>query len=181
MSWWDDLWLNEGFATYMQTLSADALYPEWKLWDQYITDDLDRCRSLDGLRSSHPVQVAIPKAEDVEQVFDAISYSKGACVVRLIYNVLGADKFRDALRIYMRRHAYGNTETDDLWNAFQEVLGESGRNQGWTVAELMSSWTQQTGYPVLKVKVASSGKALDIHQEWFVADGSVKPDDEKMS
>jgi aminopeptidase N len=181
MEWWDDLWLNEGFATFMQTLSADALFPEWKLWDQYITDDLDRARALDGLRSSHPVQVPIPKAEDVEQVFDAISYSKGACVVRVIYHVLGADKFREGLRAYMRTHAYGNTVTEDLWNALQTALGESGRNQGWTVSDLMGSWTQQMGYPVIKVKLASSGKALDLSQEWFVADGSVKPDDNKLT
>lgn len=180
MEWWDDLWLNEGFATFMQTLSADALFPDWKLWDQYITDDLDRARALDGLRSSHPVQVPIPKAEDVEQVFDAISYSKGACVVRVIYHVLGADKFRQGLRAYMRKHAYGNTVTEDLWNALQDALGESGRNQGWTVSELMGSWTQQMGYPVLKVK-QTDATTLAISQEWFVADGSVKPDDEKMS
>jgi len=181
MEWWDDLWLNEGFATFMQTLSADALFPEWKLWDQYITDDLDRARALDGLRSSHPVQVPIPKAEDVEQVFDAISYSKGACVVRVIYHVLGADKFREGLRAYMRRHAYGNTVTEDLWNALQEALGESGRNQGCTVSELMGSWTQQLGYPVIKTKLAANGDSLDLSQEWFIADGSVKPDDSKMS
>jgi aminopeptidase N len=179
MEWWDDLWLNEGFATFMQTLSADSLFPEWKLFDQYIIDDLDRARALDGLRSSHPVQVPIPKAEDVEQVFDAISYSKGACVVRVIYHVLGADKFREGLRAYMRTHAYGNTVTEDLWNALQDALGESGKNQGWTVSDLMGSWTQQMGYPVLKVKL--NGKSLDIAQEWFVADGSVKPDDDKMT
>jgi len=174
MEWWDDLWLNEGFATFMQTLSADALFPEWKLWDQYITDDLDRARSLDGLRSSHPVQVPIPKAEDVEQVFDAISYCKGACVVRIIYHVLGADKFRQGVRAYMRRHAYGNTVTDDLWAAFQEAMGPQA---GWTVQELMGSWTQQLGYPVVKVKLSGDKKSLSLKQEYFVSDGSVKPED----
>ena len=178
MEWWDDLWLNEGFATFMQTLSADALFPEWKLWDQYITDDLDRARSLDGLRSSHPVQVAIPKAEDVEQVFDAISYCKGACVVRIIYHVLGADKFKQGVRKYMRRHAYGNTVTDDLWAAFQEAMGPQA---GWTVQELMGSWTQQLGYPVLKVKLSADKKSVSVKQEYFVSDGSVKPEDANMT
>lgn len=178
MEWWDDLWLNEGFATFMQTLSADALFPEWKLWDQYITDDLDRARALDGLRSSHPVQVPIPKAEDVEQVFDAISYSKGACVVRVIYNVLGADTFKKGLQNYMKKHAYGNTVTDDLWDALQEVAG--GQN-AWTVAEMMGSWTKQMGYPVLKVAKNSSSTSLEITQEWFVADGSVNPEDSKAT
>jgi aminopeptidase N len=177
MEWWDDLWLNEGFATFMQTLSADALFPEWKLWDQYIGDDLDRARSLDGLRSSHPVQVPIPKAEDVEQVFDAISYSKGACVVRVIYHVLGDETFKRGIRAYMKKHAYGNTVTDDLWDSFQEALGDKA---DWTVRELMGSWTQQTGYPVLKVKIGADKKSLDITQEYFVADGSVKPEDEKL-
>jgi aminopeptidase N len=178
MDWWDDLWLNEGFATFMQTLSADALFPEWKLWDQYITDDLDRARSLDGLRSSHPVQVPIPKAEDVEQVFDAISYCKGACVVRVIYHVLGADKFRQGIRSYMKKHAYGNTVTDDLWDSFQEAFGDKVE---WTVSELMGSWTNQMGYPVLKVKLSPDNKSLEVVQEWFLADGSVKPDDSKLT
>ena len=178
MEWWDDLWLNEGFATFMQTLSADALFPEWKLWDQYITDDLDRARALDGLRSSHPVQVPIPKAEDVEQVFDDISYSKGACVVRVIYHVLGADTFKKGLQMYMRKHAYGNTVTDDLWDSLQEAAGPTA---GWTVADLMGSWTKQMGYPVLRVKASSGNHSLEISQEWFVADGSVKPDDSKLT
>jgi aminopeptidase N len=178
MEWWDDLWLNEGFATFMQTLSADALFPEWKLWDQYITDDLDRARSLDGLRSSHPVQVPIPKAEDVEQVFDAISYCKGACVVRIVYHVLGPEKFRQGIRAYMKKHAYGNTVTDDLWDALGAAMGNQER--GWTVAELMGSWTQQLGYPVLRVSLGGDKKSLVIRQEYFVSDGSSKPEDAGM-
>ena len=177
MEWWDDLWLNEGFATFMQTLSADALFPEWKLWDQYITDDLDRARALDGLRSSHPVQVPIPRAEDVEQVFDAISYSKGACVVRIVYHVLGAETFKKGLQMYMKKHAYGNTVTDDLWDSLQEAVG---RTQGWTVAELMGSWTQQMGYPVIRAKLGDDKKSLQLSQEWFVADGSEKPEDKTV-
>lgn len=177
MEWWDDLWLNEGFATFMQTLSADALFPEWKLWDQYISDDLDRARSLDGLRSSHPVQVPIPKAEDVEQVFDAISYAKGCCVVRVIYHVLGPEKFKAGIQQYMKRHAMGNTVTDDLWNALEEANGAS---KGWTVGELMGSWTQQMGYPVLKVKLSTEKKSLVINQDWFLADGSKRDGDDKQ-
>merc|ERR1719281_900925 len=82
MAWWDDLWLNEGFACFLQTWAADKLYPEWQLWQQFVTSDLAAALRLDSLRSSHPIQVPIGHAHEVEEVFDAISYCKGACVIR---------------------------------------------------------------------------------------------------
>ena len=195
MEWWDDLWLNEGFASFMQTLSADFLFPEWKIWDQYISEDLDVARSLDGLRSSHPVQVPIPKAEDVEEVFDAISYCKGSCLVRQLFHVLGPDTFKEGIRLYIQRHKWGNTVTDDLWSAFQAALDratlvvrsgvstpetitqfEVVSSTGWTVKELMDTWTLQMGYPLISVTRTSS--ELIFTQSWFVSDGSQLVGDE---
>jgi hypothetical protein len=160
----------------MQTLSADALFPEWRVWNQYIEDDLDAARSLDGLRSSHPVQVPIPKAEDVEEVFDAISYCKGSCIVRLLYHVMGPDAFRDGIRDYMKKHAYGNTVTDDLWNALQPHA------KGVNIRALMDSWTKQTGYPVLQVSLPATNNttSIKVRQEYFVSDGSVLEGDESL-
>ena len=144
MEWWDDLWLNEGFANWMQTFAADQLHPEWAVWEKYVESDQQRGLSLDSLRSSHPIQVPIGKAEEVEEVFDAISYSKGGSVVRMIYAVLGREKFQEGLKLYFQRHKYGNTETTDLWKAWSEVSGQP-------VDEMMGSWTSQMGFPYLKV------------------------------
>jgi puromycin-sensitive aminopeptidase len=168
MQWWDDLWLNEGFACWMQTFSADALFPQWNLWDQFCISDQSAALRLDALRSSHPIQVPIKHAEEVEQVFDAISYCKGACVIRMIHEVVGAKAFKAGLQNYLSKHSHGNTETTDLWNAWSESSGKP-------VSELMSTWTQQMGYPVLKVhsmKVDSGKVKLDVSQDWFLADGS---------
>jgi len=179
MEWWDDLWLNEGFASFMQTLSADALFPEWKIWDQYVEEDLDAARGLDGLRSSHPVQVPIPKAEDVEEVFDAISYCKGSCIVRLLYHVMGPDAFKTGIRAYMQKHAYGNTVTDDLWEALQSAVSPAGLSD-LNITQLMESWTRQTGYPVIQVDRAGD-RSIRVRQEYFVSDGSRMEGDEKYS
>jgi len=176
MRWWDDLWLNEGFASWMQTYIADILFPEWKMWEQFTTDDQGAALRLDSLRTSHPIQVPIYHAEEVEEVFDAISYSKGACVVHMVNAVLGPEHFRAGLEHYMKKHAYGNTETYDLWNAWETVSGKPIRS-------LMGSWTEQMGFPVLTVEELSRTETectLQVSQEWFLADGSlVAPEEQK--
>jgi puromycin-sensitive aminopeptidase len=119
MEWWDDLWLNEGFATWMETGVCARLYPEWSMWEQFITDMQGRALKLDALRSSHPIQVPIAKAEEVEQVFDAISYCKGGSVVRMVHAVVGEECFTRGLRNYMTAFKFGNATTDDLWSAWE--------------------------------------------------------------
>lgn len=166
MNWWNDLWLNEGFACWTQTYAADKIFPQWKMWDSFVSDDMMRAQGLDALRSSHPIQVPIRRAEEVEAVFDAISYSKGACVVRMCYELMGEKVFRDGLRIYMKRHAYGNTKTIDLWTAWQEA-------SGMDIPSLMATWTRQMGYPYLTVTNVDAAKGtFDATQRWFLADGS---------
>ena len=98
MEWWEDLWLNEGFATWMETGVTNDLYPSWSMWEQFITDMQGRALQLDALRSSHPIQVPIKNAEEVEQVFDAISYCKGGSVVRMVHAVVGETDFVGGLR-----------------------------------------------------------------------------------
>merc|ERR1719410_1854125 len=144
MEWWDDLWLNEGFANWMQTFAADQLHPEWDIWESYVGTEQQRALQLDALRSSHPIQVPIKEAHEVEEVFDAISYCKGGSVVRMIYAVLGQEKFQEGLRLYFDRHQYGNTDTTDLWKAWSDVSGKP-------IGNMMNSWTEQMGFPVLKV------------------------------
>mmetsp|Transcript_39333 Transcript_39333/g.117666 ORF Transcript_39333/g.117666 Transcript_39333/m.117666 type:complete len:889 (+) Transcript_39333:69-2735(+) len=174
MDWWDDLWLNEGFANWMQTFAADKLYPEWHIWESYVGTEQQRALQLDALRSSHPIQVPIAKAQEVEEVFDAISYCKGGSVVRMIYAVLGEEKFQEGLRLYFQRHKFGNTETTDLWNAWSEASGKA-------IGKMMNSWTEQMGFPVLKVlkdPLEAGDAEVEIEQCWFLADGSSEPGDE---
>ena len=172
MAWWDGLWLNEGFAAWMEHFCIDALYPEYEIWSQFTTDAFGAAQRLDSLKTSHPIIVPIKHAEEVEQVFDAISYCKGSCVVNMVYTVLGYDQFRRGLQIYFKKFAYGNTETEDLWAAWSEA-------SGLDVSALMRTWTMNMGYPYLKVveeKWGATDLVVTLEQDWFLADGSKTPD-----
>ncbi|CAM9808130.1 unnamed protein product [Ectocarpus sp. 4 AP-2014] len=176
MQWWDDLWLNEGFASWMQTYAADQLFPEWGMWQQFVVNDQQAALRLDSLRSSHPIQVPIAHAEEVEQVFDAISYCKGACVVKMLNAVLGMDMFKEGLQEYMKKHKYGNTETYDLWNAWSQVSGKD-------IGQMMRSWTEQMGHPlatITKETWEATSCTLEFRQSWFLADGSEVEGEEKQ-
>eukprot|EP00968_Pinguiococcus_pyrenoidosus_P017071 scaffold1661_cov251-Pinguiococcus_pyrenoidosus.AAC.11 len=170
MKWWDDLWLNEGFATWTETYANSVLFPEWKMWEQFTSNTQAAALRLDSLRSSHPIQVPINHAEEVEEVFDAISYCKGCSVVRMAHAVLGAENFQKGLQAYMQTHKYENAVTTDLWNAW-------AKESGLPIAEIMSSWTMQMGFPLLTVKL-EDGKA-QVSQRWFLSDGSIPTEEEQ--
>lgn len=174
MMWWDDLWLNEGFASWSENYMADVIFPDYSMWDQFTSDAQAAALRLDGLRSSHPIQVPIAHAEEVEEVFDAISYCKGACVIKMAHAYLGPKYFQKGLQEYFKKHKYSNTETNDLWAAW-------GAASGKPVNDLMASWTEQMGFPLLTVKSYTPGSMIELEQTWFLADGSeVKPEEEKL-
>jgi len=175
MAWWDDLWLNEGFASWAENYASHEIYPEYQMWDQFCSGALQTALVLDGMLSSHPIQVPIAHAEEVEQVFDAISYCKGGSVVRMIKAVIGMGDFQKGLGNYMKKHAYGNTETTDLWNAWGDV-------SGMPIADMMASWTEQMGFPLVKVieeDWQDDKVILTLEQSWFLTDGSDPPEDGK--
>jgi puromycin-sensitive aminopeptidase len=147
MQWWTDLWLNEGFATWVEYLAVDHIFPEWQIWHQFISSDFTRALKLDGLESSHPVEVEIADSADVDSIFDVISYSKGSCVVRMLVDYLGEQSFRAGMAEYLRAYQYKNATTADLWRSLAQSTGKP-------VAEVMSSWTLQTGYPLVTVSAA---------------------------
>ncbi|KAJ1461785.1 peptidase family M1-domain-containing protein [Pelagophyceae sp. CCMP2097] len=169
MEWWSDLWLNEGFATWMETSVCAHLHPDWAMWEQFITDMQGHALQLDALRSSHPIQVPIAHAEEVEQVFDAISYCKGGAVVRMARAVVGEEAFMGGLRAYFKQFAYGNANTADLWAAWAKASGMS------TFSEMMDVWTTQVGFPLLEV-VSFEGGKVELKQSRFFADGAVDED-----
>jgi len=175
MAWWDDLWLNEGFASWAENYAANEIYPEYQMWDQFCTGALQKALDLDGMLSSHPIQVPIAHAEEVDQVFDGISYCKGGSVVRMIKAVIGMGDFQKGLGNYMTKHAYGNTETIDLWSAWEEA-------SGLPISDIMASWTEQMGFPLVKVvgeDWQDNKVVLTLEQSWFLSDGSEPPEDGK--
>ena len=165
MEWWDDLWLNESFASWMGTKSVDWLFPDWEMWTQFVNMDTNRALSLDGLKNSHPIEQEVKNPAEVSQLFDAISYSKGGSVLRMLENFLGADTFQGGLYRYLKANEYGNARTQDLWAALEEESGQP-------VTEIMDSWVKQTGYPVLRVEAARSASDVQVSlsQERFVYD-----------
>ncbi|XP_075638807.1 aminopeptidase M1-like isoform X1 [Castanea sativa] len=162
MEWWTHLWLNEGFATWVSYLAADCLFPEWKVWTQFL-DDYTEGLEMDGLTESHPIEVKINHASEIDEVIDSISYIKGASVTRMLQSYLGADCFQRSLASYVKKFACSNAKTEDLWAALEEGSGEP-------VNKLMNSWTKQKGYPVVSVKVED--QKLVFEQSRFLASGT---------
>lgn len=172
MDFWDGLWLNEGFATWMSWYSCNAFYPEWKVWEGYVTDNLQSALSLDSLRSSHPIEVPVKRADEINQIFDAISYSKGSCVLRMISKYLGEETFMEGIRRYLKKHAYGNTQTDDLWAALSDASGKE-------LEKIMDIWTKNVGFPVVTVTEDEKAGSIHVKQNRFLRTADVKPEEDK--
>ncbi|KAL6599309.1 hypothetical protein ACP70R_045803 [Stipagrostis hirtigluma subsp. patula] len=162
MEWWTHLWLNEGFATWMSHLAVDSFFPQWNIWTQFLGGTTSGLK-LDSLAQSHPIEVEIRHASEVDEIFDAISYDKGASVIRMLQNYLGAERFQNALASYIGKYAFSNARTEDLWAVLEEKSGEPVKN-------LMTTWTKQQGYPVINAKL--DGNYLEIEQAQFLLDGS---------
>ncbi|KAM7490579.1 hypothetical protein LguiA_033500 [Lonicera macranthoides] len=162
MEWWTHLWLNEGFATWVSYLATDSLFPEWKIWTQFLDESTEGLR-LDGLAESHPIEVEVNHAGEIDEIFDAISYRKGASVIRMLQSYLGAECFQRALAKYIKRHACSNAKTEDLWAVLEEESHEP-------VNKLMNSWTKQQGYPVVSATLKDN--KLEFEQSQFLLSGS---------
>lgn len=145
MDWWTDLWLNEGFASYMEYLCVDKLFPEWQMWEQFVAGDLGNALSLDALSNTHAVEIEVHHPDDIDEVFDAISYEKGASIIRMLAEYIGQDNFQKGIQHYLKKHAYKNTVTVDLWKSFEKV-------SKMPVAKIMGAWTSEPGHPVVNVK-----------------------------
>jgi puromycin-sensitive aminopeptidase len=160
MEWWTDLWLNEGFASYIEYLATDHLFPEWNMWSQFLLQDHNPALRLDALLHTHPIEVEVHHPSEIGEIFDEVSYSKGASVIRMLAEYIGAKNFRDGLRQYLKKHSYKNTRTVDLWDSFEKA-------SKLPVKKMMQNWTRTPGYPV--VGVARAGGKLSVSQERFFA------------
>src|SRR5947199_7459519 len=155
MAWWDDLWLNESFASWMGAKTTGALHPEWKMWTQFLEEDIVRGLALDGLKSSHPIEVPVRDPAEIREIFDDISYSKGASILRMLEPFLGKPTFRRGIRDYLKAHAYGNARTEDLWRARTPASRQPGD-------VLMGPWTRQTGVPLLDLSVKRAARSNPV-------------------
>jgi aminopeptidase N len=158
MRWWTDLWLNEGFASWIEFLAVDKLFPEWEMWTQFAVDDQQRAFRLDALEHTHPIEVEVRHPDEIRTIFDSISYSKGASIIHMLHEYLTPAIFQEGLRHYLKRHAYGNTDTVDLWQALEEVSGKP-------VSNFMHIWTSKPGFPLIKVDVGKD--SLKLRQSRF--------------
>lgn len=165
MKWWNDLWLNEGFASWIEYLAVDNLFPEWQIWNQFVFSETLSAQSLDSLINSHPIEVSLENPEDIRSIFDSISYSKGASIIRMLYSYLGEDNFRQGLTLYLRDNSYSNTETTDLWQALEEISNKP-------VSTFMSAWTKQTGFPLVQAKFI--GNSIQLKQHRFLINPQAK-------
>ena len=175
MEWWDDLWLNESFASWMGTKAVDWAFPEWEMWTQFVNMDTNRALSLDGLKNSHPIEQEVKDPAEISQLFDAISYSKGASVIRMLEQFLTPEVFRQGLHQYLDSNQYANARTEHLWASLEDA-------SQLPVTAIMNTWTGQMGYPVIGVETRDAGDDLELSlsQERFVYDnllGESEPED----
>ncbi|KAF8261355.1 leucyl aminopeptidase [Lactarius quietus] len=169
MKWWDNLYLNEGFATLMgEKIILEKIHPEWKVDADFINNHLTAALRLDAKLSSHPIEVAVPDAGQIGQIFDSLSYSKAASVLRMLSKFAGEEKFLKGVSLYLKKHLYSNTVSRDLW----EGIGEA---TGLDIPKIMDNWVSKIGFPVLTVTETSTG--IKVRQDRFLEGGPAKPED----
>lgn len=160
MKWWNNLWLSEGFATYISYLGVDKVEPTWNIGDLIVLKEVQPAMEVDSLNSSHPLsspEAEIQTPSEISDLFDSISYSKGAAVLRMLSAHIGEDAFFSGLKLYLTEYQYKSTETADLWKCMAEVSRED-------VQSIMTGWTEQMGYPVISINTSTGA----IWQEQFL-------------
>ncbi len=178
MKWWNGLWLNEAFATFMEMRCTDAYKPEWHRWVDFGVGR-SAAFDTDATAATRPIEFEVVSPEDAEGMFDILTYEKGAAVVRMLEQHLGEGPFRSGIRRYMREHAYGNAETTDLWDAIEAEMAATPN--AVPARQIMDSWIFQGGFPLVSVELAPNGTTLTISQERFAnAGGDDAPEQQWM-
>jgi puromycin-sensitive aminopeptidase len=169
MSWWNGLWLNEAFATFMEMLAVDAWKPEWQRWATFGASRA-AALSVDGLHSTRPIEYPVRAPKDADAMFDVLTYEKGAAVLRMLEQHLGPAVFRDGVRDYLRTHAYANADTGDLWTSL-------GKAATLPVPELMDAWIFKPGYPLVSVTRNGTSELVISQQRFTYLDSPLLPSD----
>lgn len=163
MGWWNGLWLNESFATFMENLCLSKWKPEWEIWNDFGLSRAAASR-VDALNSTHPIECPVNHPDEAAEMFDVISYEKGCSVLYQIHEFIGAETFRKGIAAYLKKHSYGNTETHDLWDALEEACQNKARHEGLKEAEpvrlIMDRWVFTPGHPVVEASAAGTGETV---------------------
>ena len=162
MKWWNDLWLNESFATFMAFKVMDHEHREWDMWGDFLLSETTGAMMGDSLEQSHPIDADVTDPNSVAQIFDEISYGKGASILRMIEAYVGNENFRKGISRYLKEHSYGNAKGSDLWTAIE-------KESGMAVTNIMESWIKRKGYPV--IEVSGKGNRINMKQKQFRLDG----------
>ena len=150
--WWNDLWLNEGFASYIEYKGMKAYEKDWDTDCLFLTSDLHRVLALDSTLASHPIVVGVDTPDQINSVFDTISYSKGASVIRMLETFMGPEDFRKGIHNFLVKYAYKNAVTQDLFDELHKVSSQS-----LDITKIMNTWTKQKGYPILTLTEEKKG------------------------
>ncbi len=173
MKWWDDLWLNESFANMMEYLSVDAIYPEWNIWEQFVSHEGVSARRRDSLADVQSVHTSVNHPDEISTLFDpSIVYAKGGTLLHMLMNYIGQEAFRAGLKAYFEKHKYGNTVADDLWTALSASSGQD-------IGSFMHDWLERPGYPLVNVDWQPGSDALKLTQQRFLTDMNAEIKDTK--
>ncbi|MDP2637505.1 MAG: M1 family metallopeptidase [Candidatus Levybacteria bacterium] len=172
MEWWTHLWLNEGFASFIEYLAVDKVFPSWHIWTQFVYMDHSKALDLDGLKNTHPIEVEVHHPSEISEIFDAVSYSKGASIIRMLAEYLGEKDFQKGLQAYLKKHKYSNASTVDLWTALEKVSGKK-------VKKIMENWTGKPGYPLVEISESSTKLKL-VQKRFFSSPISAKTSDNTL-
>lgn len=161
MKWWEDLWLNENFAAWMEFYAMDHLHPDWEVFDQFVESDMQSSMGLDALENTHSIVVKLNNPSDIRTAFDIITYQKGSNMINTLHQFLGDDTFRQGIRAYMKKFAYKNAEREDLW----KILGDISKKD---VAKFMDGWVMQPGFPEVSIIENDKGNIRATQQRFFL-------------
>ncbi|XP_032687651.1 aminopeptidase N [Odontomachus brunneus] len=168
-SWWTDLWLNEGFASYVEYIGMNAVEPSWRVLEQFVVHDLQNVFALDALESSHPISIEVGNPDEISEIFDKISYGKGASIIRMMDHFLTTEVFKQGLTNYLNTKAYQSAEQNDLWYALTEQAHKDKvLDSSVTVKQIMDTWTLQTGFPTVTVTRNYNNNSMTLTQERFL-------------
>jgi aminopeptidase N len=171
MKWWDDLWLNESFANLMEYRAVDALYPEWHIWEQFVSLETGSAKRRDSLADVQPIHTEVNHPDEISTLFDpSIVYAKGGSVLHMLMHYIGEDAFRKGLAIYFEKHRYGNTVADDLWAALGTAAGQD-------IGAFMHDWLTRPGYPVVTIDWQPGSDRVSLAQQRFLNDPNAKQSD----
>ncbi|PAA88784.1 hypothetical protein BOX15_Mlig000299g3 [Macrostomum lignano] len=172
--WWDDIWLNEGFASFVQNIGVNDYHPDWEIDAQFVPTQQRTAFDVDSKGASHPIYLQVYNPSQINEIFDTITYRKGATVLRMLHGFVGDEVFRKGVGNYLRQNSYGNTFHTALYDSLTRQYSES-TNKSLDVGSVMDRWIKQMGYPVLNCSVSTAARRLTLTQNHFLSDPSQVP------